>query len=377
MAPLIPGTILYIFANGMELHAVNCKRHDRVTILNLTSKGLVGSLSPYIGNTSFLKIVWLLNNTLGGEISPQVSRLFRLQELHLGGEIPNSIGNLTSLEIFSATHNQLVGNLPNALGKLKNPRQLTLGRNQLSGVIPPSIYNLSLINHISIPYNQLHDTLSPEFGIVFPNLEYLQLGGNQFTGPLPFSFSNATKLIRIDIPLNNFTGKISVDFGRLQNLMGLSLGGNNLGSGEPDEMSFISSLGNCTNLQVLELGDNQLEGAILYKIGNFSTQLFYFSILNNHVYGSIPLWICDLVGELINLSIFDAFENKLSGEIPKSLGSCTKLENIYLDNFFQGLIPPSLSSLKGIQVVDFSSDTLSGQIPKFLEKFSLMNLNLS
>ena len=46
-------------------------------------------------------------------------------------------------------------------------------------------------------------------------------------------------------------------------------------------------------------------------------------------------------------------------------------------NFFQGIIPTSLSSSRGIQVMDFSRNKLSGPIPKFLENLSLKNLNLS
>lgn len=528
---------------------VTCNdRRERVIVLNLTSKGLVGSLSPYIGNMSFLKELWLVNNTLGGEISPEVGRLSKLQQLdlransfegeiptnisqcsdllflaltnnkligkiprelgsllkltslwlhfnNLTGEIPNSIGNLTSLESLSFVSNNLVGTLPDSLGELKNLSQLTLGANQFSGVIPPSLYNLSLINLFSVSYNQFHGTLPPELGLMFPHLELFQLGGNQFTGPLPLSFSNATKLRYIDLAINNFTMRVSVDFGRLQNLVGLSLGANSLGSGEPDEMNFIRSLANCSNLQVLELGTNQLRGALPYKMSNFSTQLFYLSISENQIYGKIPSWIFDLVGlnqillsnnefndsvptnignlwklerlgfannkllgevppsignlsvlseldlsnnnlqgnipmsvgkcqklilldlsqnnfsgtipeeilgistlsvllnlshnslsgelpsevgELINLSILVVSENKLFGEIPNSLGSCTNLGSLYLDgNFFHGAISPSLSSLKGIQYLDFSRNNLSGEIPKFLENFSLMNLNLS
>ncbi|XP_030969567.1 receptor kinase-like protein Xa21 [Quercus lobata] len=46
-------------------------------------------------------------------------------------------------------------------------------------------------------------------------------------------------------------------------------------------------------------------------------------------------------------------------------------------NFFQGAIPIYLSSLRGIQVMDLSRNNLSSQIPNFLEKLSLKNLNLS
>ena len=55
------------------------------------------------------------------------------------------------------------------------------------------------------------------------------------------------------------------------------------------------------------------------------------------------------------------------------------LEYLYMGkNLFQGIIPPSLESLRGLQNLDFSENNLSGQIPKFLEVFVYLKfLNLS
>ncbi|KAM7481713.1 hypothetical protein LguiB_006296 [Lonicera macranthoides] len=428
-------------------------RRERVIVLNLTSLGLVGSLSPYIGNMSFLTELRLANNTFGGEISPKLGRLSRLQRLdlrvnsfegeipinishcfdllflalgnnkligsipkdlgslskltslllhfnNLTGEIPNSIGNLTSLESLSFVSNNLVGTLPDSLGELKNMSQLTLGANQFSGVIPPSIYNLSLINLFSASENQFHGTLSSELGLMFPLLEGLQLGNNQFTGPLPLSFSNATKLRYIDLAINNFTGKISVDFGKLQNLSLFSLGINNLGSGELDEMDFISSLANCSNLQVLELGYNQLRGALPYKVSNFSTQLYYLSIAGNQIYGRIPSWICDLVGmtqltlwyneltgsiptnigSLWKLVRLGLHSNMLLGELPISIGNLSILTELLLfDNTLQGQIPSSIGNCKKLILLDLSQNNFSGTIPQEIFGISTLSrlLNLS
>ena len=47
-------------------------------------------------------------------------------------------------------------------------------------------------------------------------------------------------------------------------------------------------------------------------------------------------------------------------------------------NLFQGIIPPSLESLRGLEILDLSDNNLSGQIPKFLEQFVFLQLlNLS
>ncbi|KAJ0797936.1 putative non-specific serine/threonine protein kinase [Helianthus annuus] len=52
---------------------VTCgRRHQRVTSLNLTGKGLAGSLSPFIGNRTFLRYVILNDNQLHGRIPPEI-----------------------------------------------------------------------------------------------------------------------------------------------------------------------------------------------------------------------------------------------------------------------------------------------------------------
>ena len=62
-----------------EWEGVTCgRKHRRVIVLDLQSRGLVGSLSPYIGNLSFIREIELSNNTLGGNIPDEVGNLFRL-----------------------------------------------------------------------------------------------------------------------------------------------------------------------------------------------------------------------------------------------------------------------------------------------------------
>ena len=68
--------------------------------------------------------------------------------------------------------------------------------------------------------------------------------------------------------------------------------------------------------------------------------------------------------------VLDISKNMLFGKIPASLGSCIKLEYLYMERIlFQGTIPPSLESLRGRQYLDLSENNLFGQIRKILELF--------
>lgn len=63
-------------------------------------------------------------------------------------------------------------------------------------------------------------------------------------------------------------------------------------------------------------------------------------------------------------------ENKLSGEIPEVLGSCTSLVVLDLHgNLLQGNIFQSLSYLKGTEDISLSQNNLTGKIPTCLQAF--------
>ncbi|KAL5568555.1 hypothetical protein UlMin_025130 [Ulmus minor] len=56
---------------------VTCgRRHPRVTSLILDGLNLKGSLSPHIGNLTFLRSISLQDNSFSGEIPQQVGNLF-------------------------------------------------------------------------------------------------------------------------------------------------------------------------------------------------------------------------------------------------------------------------------------------------------------
>ncbi|XP_030938745.1 receptor kinase-like protein Xa21 [Quercus lobata] len=411
-----------------EWEGVTCgRKHRRVTVLDLSTRGLVGSLSPYIGNLSFIREIVLVNNTIGGKIPDEVGRLFRLRVLwlsnnsfqgeipanlshcsnikilrvginDLSGSIPKELASLSKLEFLALRTNNLMGGIPPFIGNFSSLQVLSAGENKLSGLIPPSLYNLSSIIHFALYKNKLSGSLPTNLFLTLPHLQWFLIFENQLTGSLPVSLSNASELQYLEVGMNNFTGKISDNFGGLHRLELLLIEDNNLGSGDDDdEMNFFQSLVNCSSLRKINLSQNQLKGTLPNVLGNLSTQLTYFSIHKNLIFGEIPKGM----GNLVNLTALFMSKNKLSGTIPDDFGNLQKLQRLYLNNNrlsgrlpiilgnltwleklhlgsnkLQGTIPTSIENCQNLLLLDLSKNNLSGIIPKQLFAISMLSIGL-
>ncbi|PWA46872.1 protein kinase-like domain-containing protein [Artemisia annua] len=401
-----------------EWSGISCgKRHKRVTAVRLISQGLEGSLSPHVGNLSFLHALYLRNNSFQGAIPHELGRLSRLRHLYLNGNkfsgvipsnlsgcsnleelvlarnkltggIPTFLGNLTSMEVFSAALNQLGGSIPDIFGLWKSLTLFYCGECSLYGSIPHSIFNLSLLVEFSLYENQLTGSLPSEFGVMLPNLEWLQLSDNKLTGVLPPSLSNCSKLGFLEMANNNFTGKLTIDFSKLRDIYVFNLATNNFhGRGEADDMRFIDSLKNCTNLEELVLYNCNLIGVLPISIGNLSNQLRILSLSDNQLYGNLPSSISSLIGlttlrlefnrfkgkipttigKLQKLQDLELYDNQFSGPIPDAIGNLSLLIKLYLfSNKLEGHIPSSLGNCEKLNGLDLSFNRLSGNIPKQL-----------
>ncbi|KAL6129331.1 hypothetical protein ACLB2K_072682 [Fragaria x ananassa] len=147
-------------------HGVTCSRkHDqRVAKLELMSLTLVGSISPHIGNLSFLRVLNLKNNSFNHQIPPQIGQLRRLQVLLLNnnsltGTIPSNISNCIQLVTLFLSRNNLVGRIPPKLSSLSKLKSFVLQNNNLTGDIPPSLGNLSSLEAIGLGYNNLEGSI--------------------------------------------------------------------------------------------------------------------------------------------------------------------------------------------------------------------------
>ncbi|XP_058096113.1 probable LRR receptor-like serine/threonine-protein kinase At3g47570 [Magnolia sinica] len=415
-------------------------RRRRVQVLNLQSKSLVGSLPPNIANLTFLEEINLQNNSFYGPLPQELGRLSRLQRLNLGnnsfgggipanlsscsdlrvitlidnifvgripaefsslsklirlhlpannltGIIPPSFGNLSSLTHLSLARNSLEGSIPEELGRITSLKFLQISQNELSGTIPSSLYNVSSIYFFSVASNKLYGRLPPHLGLSLPNLRVFLVGGNQFTGPIPISLSNASGLVLLDFAFNNLSGPVPMNLGSLHNLSVLNFVFNQLGGSEANDLSFITSLTNCSRLEVLALSSNQFKGVLPNSFTNLSTHLRTLMMGRNQISVSIPpgiqnlvnltsfvtQWneftgtIPDSIGKLSKLQALGMTSNKFSGWIPASLGNLTLLNTLYLDgNNLGGSIPASLGNCQNLQALDLSGNNLTGNIPSSL-----------
>ncbi|KAM0066554.1 putative non-specific serine/threonine protein kinase [Helianthus debilis subsp. tardiflorus] len=141
-------------------HVYCGKRHRRVTYLNFSSKGLEGSLSPYVGNLSFLHKLSLGNNSFHGAIPQEVGRLSRLRYLYLynnkfNAVIPTNLSGCFNLEEIGLSNNELVGSIPKEISSLTKLTFLSLFDNKLTGGIPTILGNITSLELFSVTRNPL------------------------------------------------------------------------------------------------------------------------------------------------------------------------------------------------------------------------------
>ncbi|XVF82624.1 hypothetical protein PTKIN_Ptkin16aG0064100 [Pterospermum kingtungense] len=327
-------------------------KHNRVRALNLSSMGLRGIVPPHVGNLSFLVSLDLSVNAFHGNLPRELGKLNRLQLIDLGfnflsgeiptwfgrldkvlyfslssnnltGTIPPSISNMSNLEILDLNYNLLHGDIPHEISNVQKLRILRLAQNQLSGSIPSAIYNISSLHRISLPFNNLSGSLPEDICFHLPKLEILLLESNEFSGPIPSTIGECKNLQDLELYSNRFSGNIP------------------------------TSIANLTRLQYLYLSDNYLEGPIPASIFNISS-LKGLDLQNNSLSGKLPCMISATNLEELNLGY-----NNLSGNIPDSLFNASKLTKLTLiSNSFSGFIPNKLGNLRFLEVLLLWSNNL-------------------
>ncbi|GMN38896.1 hypothetical protein TIFTF001_008118 [Ficus carica] len=177
------------------------------------SQNLSGTLSPSIGNLTFLQSVLLQNN-------------------NISGSIPSEIVRLQKLDTIDLSNNNFTGQFPIDLFRMRSLQYLRLDNNSLSGTIPPSLANMTQLTFIDLSYNN-------------------------FSGPVPRLPAKTFNIV--GNPLICATGKEQVCFGTIPTTL-TSTSNNSQNSQPPGRprshkiaMAFASSLG-CICLLIIGFG---------------------------------------------------------------------------------------------------------------------------
>ncbi|GAA0174740.1 hypothetical protein LIER_28071 [Lithospermum erythrorhizon] len=192
----------------------------------------------------------------------------------------------------------------------------------------------------------------------------LNISSMGLQGQIAPQIGNLSFLISIDMSYNSFKGDMPEEMGRLHRLRYLNLLSNNF-------RGIPSWIGDLQNLEYLQMYGNQIKLPIPYSLFNISS-LEYLSLGSNSIPGSLPANMCDNLPRLASLNLYD---NKLEGQIPRSIGRCLALKMLTFEiNHFSGFIPKDISNLTKLALLGLGSNMLTGSIPSGIFNMSSLQL---
>ncbi|GAB2269807.1 hypothetical protein Dimus_004725 [Dionaea muscipula] len=393
----------------------------RLKILSLRDCGFYGQVPEGIFMLPNLQLLSLSGN--GGLIGslPEFRNSSNLQLLHLAGtgfsgQIPHSINNLDSLVNLDINYCSFQGQIPNSLGDLTKLSYIDLSSNNFSGQIPSSFANLTGLSQLNLGSNILQGSIPTGISQLL-KLQALNLADNAFTGVVEFDllFSNLTQLTILELPdvdvivgragshssdifqqfsvlllrycnLHELPGFLSIQ----RNLEVLSLSGNKISGPIPGWFCNVSRESllllhlrqnlltdfpeGCSplpwvNLQVLDLQSNNITGSLLPPP---SSSLTAYSVARNQLGGEISPLFC----KATSLNILDLSSNGLSGRIPPCLGDLgNTLEFLILaGNNLRGTIPDTFPKTCRLLYLYLDHNQLQGEVPRSLSNCSSLEL---
>ncbi|KAK3426308.1 hypothetical protein EUGRSUZ_F02782 [Eucalyptus grandis] len=328
-------------------------------VLDLSSTGFSRVLPESIGDLHSLEILWPYDCNFNGSIPSSLGNLRRLTRLELSfnelsGHVPPILSNLDRLTLLDLASNNFVGSIPDVFDNKTQLQQLLFLLNHFVGPIPPSIKNLSNLARLDISNNPIGGSIASSL-FSLPSLTSLDLSKNGLSGHIGKFFA-APSLVHVDLSGNQLSGSIPSSIFQLGNLTYLSISGNNLTSvldlqlpsglrslADLDLSNNILSLSNSKIVDFVlpQLSKVSLLGCNITAIPAFlsnSTSVGWIALSRNIIHGNIPAWMWD-VGTR-SLSYLNVSHN-------------------FLTSFEQGL-----------QILDLSGNNFTGTMPQCLGNIS-------
>ena len=230
--------------------------------LDLAKNKLKGGLDELYSLTN-IEELYLAENKFGDRLSQssfqELSnlRVLDAKDNRLSGPIPNSLWQLTHLEVVDLYHNSLDGHIEDIV-ESNRLKYLDVSKNLLGGGLPTSIGNLGSLTHLDVSYNRFESPLPGGYMAELTNLKTLLLveDDDMGVGPLPLWLREMTNLEQLSFRLSTRTGTIPTWFGELTKLELLDLDWNHISGTVPTELGLL------TNLKYLMLNRNFLTGTV-------------------------------------------------------------------------------------------------------------------
>ncbi|KAJ7950125.1 Leucine-rich receptor-like protein kinase family protein [Quillaja saponaria] len=357
---------------------------NRVSSLVLDGFSLSGHIDQGILRLQFLQTLSLSKNNFTGTINPDLCHLGSLQvidlsannlsgaipecffpSMWLSGRLPSGIWFLRGLQSLDLSDNLLDGEIPEGIENLYDLREISLNKNRFIGRLPMDIGGCLLLKSLDFSDNFLSGSL-PESMKKLASCTSLSLQGNAFTGVIPDWIGVLKNLEILDLSANRFSGWIPKSIGSLQLLNKLNLSMNQFTGSLPEMI-------NCTKLLALDVSHNQLAGNLpswIFRLGMQSVSLSGINVSRSN-YPSLT----SITASYHGLQLLDLSSNTFSGEIPSNIGVLHSLQLLNLStNSVFGSIPAGIGELKSLYVLDLSVNELEGSIPSEIEGAVSLNV---
>jgi len=262
--------------------------------------------------------------------------------------IPNSIGNLTSLQELHIKENQ-INTLPDSIGTLTELMILDLEDNDLT-ILPESIGNLNRLNILKLKGNNLI-RLPNSIGKLnlIKDLDFEKQG----LKTLPESIGSLTSLQTLNLKENNLKS-LPDSIGNLSSLQKLYVQENLL-------TNIPETIGNLSLLQILDFSHNKLL-SIPRTIGNLSFLKIFLLSYNN--LSTIP----ESIGKLESLQILSITNNNLNA-LPISIGRLKNLKKLQLWRNVITILPNEIGYLSKLEILDVNNNLLI-KLPESIENLT-------
>ena len=246
----------------------------------------------------------------------------------------------------------------------KHILEINLGHNNINGMLPANVSHLQYLLSLRISlcplegkfdeivtamprymlrlgfaYTKLNGVIPTGIADSVPILAKLQLSGSQVSGEIPESIGKLTHLTVLSLGETKIRGSIPASLSKLRNLWFIDLETLGLNG----DLSILRGLRKLTHVH---FSSNRITGTIPLDIGESCPYLKEVLLQNNKLIGQLPRSI----GMLSNLETMNVAKNKLSGLIPVELFNVSVRVLILSSNQFTGFEQGSKSHFKYLKI---------------------------